>query len=549
MSFVAPAQMPNDLPESAAVPRRRRLTFLLAWWGFLLAVSIGVWFVDISKDYKNIALQVVGVLAVAGLSVWTFRSRRPSRRWPALLAAGVWIPVWLVTPLGPVQLINNGNSGFVGWRWRWAATHDQALDAVDARPSVRLDWRETERDYPRFLGNGYWAEAVGVAVDPDWQTNPPKLLWKQPIGAGWSAFAIVGDYVVTQEQRGAQEMVVCYELKSGQVAWSHADDARWDPSGPGALGGIGPRATPTIHGGRVYAHGATGIVNCLEAATGELLWTHDTLREYGVGNLSWGKAGSPLIVDDNVVISVGGPRGKSLVAFDRETGAEAWAAGNRKSSYATPVLAELAGVPQILVVNEDFLTAHDAATGKVLWEHPWPGDSNGNASASQPVPVGGDRIFLSKGYGIQSQLIQISNAGSAAKGSSRWNTEVVWSKPVLRTKLGNVVIRDGVVYGIDDIDMDAADLETGKRRWKKRRRPELGHGQIMLVGDQILVISESGELVLLAADPKKYRELAKLQAIEGITWNNLALSGPYLLVRNAEQAACFELPIRQSFVQ
>jgi outer membrane protein assembly factor BamB len=195
------------------------------------------------------------------------------------------------------------------------------------------------------------------------------------------------------------------------------------------------------------------------------------------------------------------------------------------------------------VVNENFLTAHDAATGKVLWEHPWDGDSNGNASASQPVPVGGDRIFLSKGYGIQSQLLQVSHVDAVDGNDEKWSADILWSKPVLRTKFGNVVIRDGVAYGIDDIDMDAVELETGKRRWKKRRRPELGHGQIMLVGDKILVISESGELVLLAADPKKYRELAKLQAIEGVTWNNLALSGPYLLVRNAEEAACFELPM------
>ncbi|BBO33110.1 hypothetical protein PLANPX_2722 [Lacipirellula parvula] len=545
MSCVAPAQSPSLNMLPSAKPRLRRARSLVAWVLLLAVVTAGVWSTDISKDYKNITLQVTLVLAVAGLSVWMLRHSLLPRRLRLMTAALVWLPVWAVTPLGPVQLINNGNSGFVDWRWRWAATHDQSLAGVAAPPQVRLDWQETERDYPRFLGNGYWAEAKGINLDADWKANPPKLLWKQPIGAGWSAFIIVGDYAVTQEQRGNQEMVVCYELKTGQVAWSHADDARWDPSGPGALGGIGPRATPTIHDGRVYTHGATGIVNCIDAATGKRLWSHDTLKEYGAENISWGKADSPLIVDGNVIISVGALDDRSLVAFDAKTGEQVWAAGARRSSYASPILTELAGVRQILVVNENFLTSHDATTGEILWEHPWDGDSNGNASASQPVPVGDDRVFLSKGYGIMSQLFQVTHDESA-EPEKQWSTEVLWSKPVLRTKLGNVVIRDGVIYGIDDIDMDCADLETGRRRWKKRRRPELGHGQIILVGDKILVISESGELVLLAADAKKYRELAQVQAIEGITWNNPAISGRYLLVRNGQEAACFELPVAAS---
>jgi outer membrane protein assembly factor BamB len=535
-------------PEAATTTRRdcrrpKRLALLFGWWALLAAATVVVWLTDIAQDYKNVSLQIALVLALGGLSTWTLRSSglaSPKRWWAAAL---IWTPVWAISPIGPVQLINNGNTGIADWRWRWAPAHDETLERAVAAPTVQLDWKETDRDYPRFLGNGNWAEVKGVELEADWNANQPKLLWKQPIGAGWSGFAIVGDYAVTQEQRGDQEMVVCYELKTGKVAWSHADEARWDPSGPGALGGVGPRATPTIHQGRVYTHGATGILNCIDARSGKLIWRHDTLAEYGAENISWGKSDSPLIVDDNVVVSVGGLDNKSLVAFNCETGAEAWAAGSHRSSYASPVLTEIAGVRQILAVNENFLTAHDAATGEVLWEHPWPGDSNGNASASQPVPVGEDRIFLSKGYGIQSQLVEVSRELAQDSGDDKWSTAVVWSKPVLRTKLGNVVIRDGVIYGIDDIDMDAAELETGKRRWKKRRRPELGHGQIILVGDKILVISESGELVLLAADPKKYRELAKLQAIEGVTWNNPAISGKYLLVRNAEEAACFELPL------
>lgn len=551
MSCVARAKTtPSEMTTTTkhACQRPQRVAFLLGWWMLLAAATVVIWLTDLAQDYKNVSLQIALVLALGGLSTWTLRSSglpSPQRWWAAAL---IWTPVWVISPIGPVKLINNGNTGVADWRWRWAPAHDETLTRTVAAPTLQLAWKETDRDYPRFLGNGYWAEAKGVELEADWNAHRPKLLWKQPIGAGWSGFAIVGDYAVTQEQRGDQEMVVCYELKTGKVAWSHADEARWDPSGPGALGGVGPRATPTIHDGRVYTHGATGILNCIDARTGKRLWSHDTLAEFGAENISWGKSDSPLIVDDNVVISVGGLDNNSLVAFNRETGDVAWAAGSHRSSYASPILTEIAGVRQILAVNENFLTAHDAATGEVLWEHPWDGDSNGNASASQPVPVGGDRIFLSKGYGIQSQLIQVTRTATNGEeagtdDAEKWSAEIIWSKPVLRTKFGNVVLRDGVVYGIDDIDMDCAELETGKRNWKKRRRPELGHGQIILVGDKILALSESGELVLIAADSKKYRELAKLQAIEGVTWNNPALSGQYLLVRNAEEAACFELPL------
>jgi outer membrane protein assembly factor BamB len=174
----------------------------------------------------------------------------------------------------------------------------------------------------------------------------------------------------------------------------------------------------------------------------------------------------------------------------------------------------------------------------VLWEYPWLGNSDGNASASQPVPVGGDRLFLSKGYGEPAQLIQIAKGEDGA-----WSAEGIWRKAVMRTKLGNVVIRDGYVYGIDDVDMECIELDTGKRQWKKRRRPAFGHGQIILVGDVIVLLSETGELVLVEASPKKFNELAAMPAIEGVTWNNPALSGNLLLVRNAEEAACFELPL------
>ncbi|GAG08075.1 unnamed protein product, partial [marine sediment metagenome] len=266
---------------------------------------------------------------------------------------------------------------------------------------------------------------------------------------------------------------VCYQIvsatRAGEIVWTHADPVRFDPSGVGALGFVGPRATPVIHQGKVITQGATGIVNCLDARTGRRLWSHDTLAETETENLSWGKSGSPLVVDDRVVVSVGAAGGQSLVAYQIESGQQVWATGNHRSSYASPVLAELAGQRQILSVDEDWLTSYRAQDGQFLWEHPWPGHSGSNASCSQPVPIGENRVFLSKGYGIGSTLLQVER-----DPRDQFSAKPLWSpspKPVMKTKMGNVLVRDGFVYGLDGVTLECIELETGKKRWNKRRRP------------------------------------------------------------------------------
>jgi outer membrane protein assembly factor BamB len=495
----------------------------------------------VDPGWTNGAINISVALGLAGLAVWIVRSSGLSRRvrWTLAVAPVVLLAAYYLQAL-PVEAVLNGDVGIVGWRWRWAEP-DRSLAVPRTAHSVSLNWVETPHDYPAFLGGGPWAEVHGVQLETDWDQHPPRLLWKQDIGAGWSGFAVVGDYAVTQEQRGEHELVVCYEIRTGKVAWTHADAVRWDPRGPGALGDVGPRATPTIFNGKVFTHGATGILNCIDARSGSLLWTHDTLAEHDAENVMWGKAGSPLVVDDRVIVSVGGHHEASLVAYDSDSGDQVWAASSRRSAYATPVLTELAGLRQILTVNEGFLTAHDAEDGDVLWEHAWPSDSGSDAAAAQPMPVGDDCVLLTKGYGQGGELVKVS------RRSDKWAAHRVWkNSAVLKNKMSNVLIRDGFAYGMNDVFLQCVELKSGRSRWKKRRSPSFGHGQTILVGDVILMLSESGELILIEATPRKYRELASMPALDGVTWNNPALAGPLLLVRNATQAACFELRLRDT---
>lgn len=413
----------------------------------------------------------------------------------------------------------------------------------DKRPAVDLV-TTTERDFPQFLGPDRSASIDRPRLARDWADAPPRLIWRQKIGAGWSGFAVVGRYAVTMEQRGPREMVTCYDVRTGQLQWFHAIPARYES----VLAGVGPRATPTIDEGMVYTLGATGRLFCLDGATGERVWQKDLRKEYGVAEadeeaeVPYGRANSPLVVGNLVIVPAGGTERAgwvSLVAYDKKTGELAWEGGKRQISYSSPALATLAGVEQVLIVNQDYVSGHDVQTGKVLWEHVWPGKSYADANVSQAVPVPPDRVFLSKGYGHGAALVQlVARAGGTFEARQRWH-----SPRVMRTKFTNVALRRGYVYGLSDGILECIDLETGRRMWKSGR---YGHGQILRAGGLLLVLAESGELVLVEATPQRAnRVLGRFQALDGKTWNTIALSGPYLLVRNARQAACYRLAVQK----
>lgn len=428
--------------------------------------------------------------------------------------------------------------------FRWSPVSDHLLAVPPAEPVVGVDLRTaTEDDFPGFLGKNRDLRVDHIALDRDWKQSPPRLLWKQPIGAGWSGFATVNGFACTLEQRGDQELVTCYDSRTGELMWARGVQARHST----VMGGVGPRSTPTIHEGRVYTLGATGVLQCLDGATGNLLWNDDLLKRYGVdpakeqNAIGWGRAASPLVVDNLVVVPAGGPVDgphMSLAAFDQNTGRLAWEAGNRQISYSSPALATLDGVRQIVIVNEENVTGHDPATGRLLWHHPWPGGSASNASVSQAVPLSGARVLLSKGYGEGAELLQLLRAGDGS-----FQTKTIWrDKGLLKTKFTNVVVYEDHVYGLSDGILECVELNSGKRKWKRGR---YGHGQILAVRDLLLVQSETGDVVLVEANPNAWVELGRFAALEGKSWNNLCLYGSLLLVRNAEQAACYELAVKR----
>jgi outer membrane protein assembly factor BamB len=469
---------------------------------------------------------LVLLLLVLGSFVWLlFLSRLPrARRWlaAALLAAA------LALAAGAVRV--RGVSGDVmpelAWRWS-AAPGDLPREAATA-PPASPDAASGTADWPGFLGPARDGVVPGARLARDWSSEPPRRLWSRSVGAGWSSFAVAGFHAVTQEQRGGDELVTSYDLASGAPRWIHADPARFE----NPIGGDGPRATPAIADGRVYSLGATGILNVLDLDTGKRLWSTNVVEDAGAHVPAYGVCASPLVVESWVVVAAGGSDGHSVVAYERETGARAWSGGSAPAAYSSPMLAELAGLRQIVLLDADALAGHAVGRGEVLWSHPWPA---GSERVSQPVVLPGDRVFVSTGYGIGGKLLHVA-AGPDGTLAAR----LLWESLGLKAKFTNVVHHDGYLYGLDDGILACLDARTGERRWKGGR---YGHGQLLRAGDLLLVLGERGSVALVEAAPRAFRELGSFQALEGKSWAHPALAGRHLVVRNDREAACFELPL------
>jgi len=510
---------------------------LIGFIGVLSAVGITVMSLDPTMQGPGMALLTVPL----GMSLFGLASIAVRR----MLTLNRTFIIVLITAIGfgsTLLLRTDGmRSDFsMEFRWRWeTSVEDQLLaDSQNRQGGGMADFAAADVDrwlsdpeWPAFRGVGGAAQQQGAVISSDWSANPPQELWKITVGPAWSSFAVAGELLFTQEQRGEHETVVCYAANSGKEIWTqHVESRFWDP-----LGGPGPRATPTLGDGGVYVQGAAGVVLNLNPRTGDIQWQKD-LRELAQRNpLEWGFSSSPLVVGDQVVVYAGGDGDRGVFGLNTDTGETEWSAPAGNHSYSSPALVELLGELYIAMLTNDGVTLIEPQTGRVKLDYKWPYIGY---RAVQPRVIDKDSLLLPTGNGAGTRCIQVAAAENGLSATE------LWTSTGLKPDFNDFVIHKGYAYGFDNKILACIDLKDGKRKWKGGR---YGKGQLMLLADSdlLLVLGESGKVVLLNASPDGHEELADVQAFEDKTWNHPVVVGDRLFIRNSKEASCWKLPVTE----
>jgi outer membrane protein assembly factor BamB len=512
--------------------RARWFERLLGLVGIIAVISLVIAVSDRSMGGPLVIVMTIP-MAIAGFAIGLILlgSRLSiSRTTIALVLALIGAGVSALTKTDGVW----GNFAF-GLDWRWNKTAEEEFLASrkngPADPSAAKI--EASRDvflqpeWPGFRGPLQDGVQHGKSFSSDWKANPPKELWRIPLGPAWSSFAVAGKYLVTQEQRGEFEAVVCYESESGKQVWANETPSRFFE----ALGGLGPRATPTIAEGSIFSMGAEGWLLKLNATNGELLWKVDIRKAAECDPPMWGFSSSPLVYEGIVTVHAGGKGDKGIVAFDSSNGELKWSAPAGKQSYSSPQILTIHDQKVLTLLSDEGAHFYEPLTGKSVYDYEWP---HQGYRALQAQIVEANQMLVPTGLGAGTRLVEFT------KENDLWVGKEIWTSRFMKPDYNDLVVHKGYLYGFDSAIFACVDLKDGSQKWKGGR---YGKGQVLLLADSdlLIVVSEKGELVLLRASPDAFDELAKINAMEGKTWNHPVVVGDRLYIRNAEEAICYQL--------
>ncbi len=386
------------------------------------------------------------------------------------------------------------------------------------------------QDWPQFLGPARNGVLSGAALLDVWPTTGPSRIWEKDVGQGFSGPVVAQGKLILFHRLGEKETIECLDSRTGRRLWifdyptTYRDDFGFDE---------GPRAAPAISGGHVYTFGAEGMLHCLDFASGKKTWSVDTHRVFGVRKGFFGAAGSPLIEGDRVLLNVGGSNGAGLVAIQKDSGKTLWTATSDEASYSSPVAATIDGARHIFFLTRAGLVDVDPANGQVRFQFPWRARMQASVNAATPLVIG-NLVFISASYDTGAALLDV-------RGSQ---PRKIWSSDeALSNHYATSVYRDGYLYGFHGRQeygpsLRCIELKTGKVQWNQ---DQFRAGTVTLVDDRLLVLRESGELILAPATPKEFRPVAHAQVLPATVRSYLALADGNLYARSEKKLICVRL--------
>lgn len=406
-------------------------------------------------------------------------------------------------------------------------------------------------DWPQWRGPNRDGLSLETDLCRNWSGQDPPEIWRTSIGRGFSSVVVVGHRLYTMDEesdlvdaasRAAQtpssarlaeptEGVLCIDAQTGRKLWRFHSPVSYSERF-----GSGPRSTPTFDGNHVYAVGATGLFYSLRADTGELLWQHDLMAEFNGRPMRYGVAFSPLVENDLVITTPGGPDGNALVAFDKYTGEVVWKSLDDTMGYSSPMAATLAGVHQLLIFTNTALVSLSPLDGHVNWRYPW--ETLGGFNIATPLTFG-DCIFISSGYGKGCALLEVTREPD---GSLKANQ--VYEHNRMRNHFASSVRWGEHLYGFDQTDLVCMEIRTGKIVWREKGFRNFGKGSLLIADGQLIVLGESGKLYFANATPTGYSEKASIQLSPNKCWTAPIVAHGKLYVRTESEIICLDL--RQS---
>ncbi len=361
----------------------------------------------------------------------------------------------------------------------------------------------------------------------NWPEGGPDIVWRIPIGEGYSGISIVDGRIYTMHSEGEDEFAVCLDASDGAEIWRSRTDDNYQ-SGEGS----GPRSTPAVDGDRVYVLSAKGKLYGLDAGNGEKVWGHDFVTEFESGIPGFGFSTSPIIEGDSLLIEAGGKDGKSIVAFDKGTGAILWTSHTDGAGYSSPIVIDSNGVRQAIFLTGKSLVSVSPADGTIYWKHvPWP--SGNDINAAVPILLPGDRIFVSAAYDKGSVLLQMKSDGD------EMSVEEVWrSHDVMENWMSSSVLLGEYLYGFDEIILKCIEAKTGEQKWAHRG---FDRGTLLLADGHLIILGEGGNLGIAEANPSEYKGVAETQLLEGRCFTPPTFVGGKLYLRNQKELVCVDL--------